>query len=333
MKKKLAILLTALLGLALLVAGAEIVVRFATKLARRLHVPPIVIGLTVLSIGTSMPELGVGITGMQSHLGNLVFANIVGTNVVNILLIFGLSALIRPIAIHKVTMRLELPAIIATSVLLVLLTLGGSLAAWQGAILLAAGIAFLCWVVITARHRSERQPDDPQLLAEIEEVDHSPLRPGRCWLLVDILLTVAGLAVIKLGADWFLDGAVGIASDLGISDTMIGLTVVAIGTSAPELFTTVVATVRGKRDLAIGDLLGSSVLNLTVILGGSSLFLGRQVLELDRRLLTVNLPIMAAVAVILLPIFLTGRRVTRTEGGLMVAGYAAYLTFLISTAT
>lgn len=312
------------LGLAMLVGGAEVVVRFGTQLARRLHVSPIVIGLTVVSIGTSAPELAVGIDGMVKGQGNLVLGNIVGTNIVNLFLILGLSALIRSIAMRRSTLKLDLPAMIAASLLLWVLTLDGHLSTWDGVVLLVPGVLYMWGVVATARARKVVPSDAP-------DEDEAPPRPGWRFALLDLGLLAAGIVVIVVGADRLVSGAVAIATALGVSDTIIGLTVVAIGTSAPELVTTITATVRNQRGIAIGNLLGSSTLNLTLILGVSLLF-GPEAVAVDRSLVTVDLPVMVAVALLCIPIFTVGRKITRWEGGLMVASYLGYLAYLIASA-
>jgi cation:H+ antiporter len=314
------------LGLVALVGGAEVVVRFGTQLARRLHVSPIIIGLTVVSLGTSAPELAVGIGGMSRGQGNLVLGNIVGTNIVNLLLILGLSALIRSIAIQRSTLRLDLPAMVVASVLLLLLTLDGRLSTRDGLVLLVPGVLYMWRVIATARSRPV-VPSGTDVPVEDEEAP----RPGRRFVARDLALLVGGIAVIVLGADWLVSGAVDIASALGVSDAVIGLTVVAIGTSAPELATTVMATIRNQRAIAIGNLLGSSTLNLTLILG-VSLFFGPQAVAVDRSLVTVDLPVMVAVALLCIPVFAVGRKISRWEGGFMVAAYLGYLISLVASA-
>ncbi|MCL2848713.1 MAG: calcium/sodium antiporter [Micrococcales bacterium] len=310
-------------GLVMLVGGAEVVVRQGAQLARRLHVSPIIIGLTVVSIGTSVPELAVGINAMANEQGNLVLGNIVGTNIVNLLLILGLAAVIRSVALRRSTIKIDLPAMVGASVLLLVLTLDGELSTRDGVILLVPGVLYMWMVVATAKLRTPRGED-----AVDEE---PPPRPGWRFAVRELALLAAGIGVIVVGADRLVSGAVDIASALGVSDTIIGLTIVAIGTSAPELVTTIMATIRNQRGIAIGNLLGSSTLNLTLILGVSLLF-GPQAVAVDESFIRVDLPIMVAVALVCIPIFTTGRRISRPEGGLMVAAYMAYLTFIIISA-
>ena len=350
-----------IVGLAALIIGAEVLVRFGTLLARRLHISPIIIGLTIVSIGTSAPELAVGIDGVRRGAASLVLGNIIGTNVVNIMLILGLSAAIRPILIRDRTMRLDLPFMIVSAILLWALSADGYLSMVDGMILLAVAIIYMTVIVVTARHGG---PDNSEYLEMLEHGIAPPAAVAaagsssvssdddggataggpaaaddgdgplpRDWKLIvrDLFLLVASIAVVVVGADLMVNGAVEIAEFFGVSEMIIGLTIVAIGTSAPELATTLMATIRGKRSIAIGNLIGSSTLNLTFILGLSVLF-GNYRVPVDRALLQINLPVMVAASVLCLPIFLTGRRIRRLEGGFMVLGYLAYLTFLITTA-
>jgi len=298
-------------GLVALVVGAELLVRGAAALALRLGIPPIVVGLTVVSIGTSLPELAVGIDAARMGAGPLAVGNIAGTNVVNILLILGLSAAIAPIAIQRNTIRFELPMMAAAAVLLMVLSLDGQISRIDGAILLLLAIAFSIQVVRLGRR--EPPPAEDEL-------------PPLGNPVVELGLLIGGMVIVILGADWLVDGAVDAARTLGVSEAIIGLTIVAIGTSMPELVTTLISTFRGERDVAIGNLIGSSVYNIAFILGATSLVAP---LEVTRELIQIDLPVMVAVSLICIPVFMTGRRVSRTEGILFILAYAVYLGVLI----
>lgn len=293
-----------------------------------LGISPILVGLTVVSIGTSMPELAVGLRAAASGNGSLAVGNIAGTNIVNLLLILGLSALLRPLTLHLRTLRLDLPMMTAAALLLWLLAADGTLAASGGAVLTVAAILYTAVLIHSARRESRS--------VQAEFADEYARPPGavlaRGAILRDLALLLVGIVVVVIGADWLVGGAVGVAESFGVSDAFIGLTVVAIGTSAPELATTLVATVRGERDIAIGNLLGSSVYNILLILGLTVLGAGRP-LHLDPDLVRIDIPVMALVALVCIPIFLTGRRVSRLEGGAMVTAYVAYLTYLVIAQT
>jgi cation:H+ antiporter len=313
-----------LAGLAALVAGAEVMVRGGAKVASRFGISPIVIGLTVVSIGTSMPELAVGVVAAIEDNGALAVGNIAGTNVVNLLLVLGLSALLLPLALEMRTLRFELPVMAGAAILLWLLVIDGVLSRIDGVVLTVGAVVYTVAVVRTARRESR------YVTTEFTEAYPKTVAPDRTVLHIGMML--AGISIIVIGAERLVDAAVGMAREFGVSDALIGLTVVAIGTSAPELVTTIVSTLRGERDIAIGNLLGSSIYNILLILGITCLVPAHG-LALPTQLVRIDVPIMAAVAVACIPIFITGRRVSRVEGGAMVAAYLAFLAFVLATQT
>lgn len=318
-----------LTGLITLILGAEVLIRGGSRLAGRLGIPPIVIGLTVVSIGTSMPELAIGAVAATEGNASLAVGNIAGTNVVNLLLILGLSALIRPLSMRMRTLRFDLPMMSVAALLLWALAFHGTLTRLDGLILLLCAIAYTAVVVHTSRRESKEVAAEFSAEFADDESD-TARRSGALPLVGHISLLLGGMGIIVVGAEWLVDGAVGIARGFEVSDALIGLTIVAIGTSAPELMTTVVSTVRGDRDIALGNLLGSGVYNIALVLGITCL-VPRQALQLEPALVRIDIPIMVAATLLCVPIFMTGRRVTRAEGGAMVAAYLAYLAFLLTT--
>ena len=316
-----------LAGLGALIVGAEVMVRGSARAASRLGISPIVVGLTVVSIGTSMPELAVGVVAASEGSGALAVGNIAGTNVVNMLFVLGLSALILPLAIEMRTLRFELPVMAGAAILLWVLAANGVLSRIDGLILVIGAIAYTFAVILASRR--ERQ----EAVAEFaESYPPDATRTSGHRTLLHIGMMLAGIAVVVLGAEWLVDAAVGMAREFGVSDALIGLTVVAIGTSAPELVTTVVSTLRGERDIAVGNLLGSSIYNILLILGVTCLVPAHG-LELTPALVRIDIPIMVGVTLACIPIFISGRRVGRFEGGAMVGAYVAYLVFLLATQT
>lgn len=313
-------------GLALLVAGAELIVRGGSDVATRLGISPLIIGLTIVSIGTSTPELAIGIEAALRGEGELAVGNIVGTNMVNILLILGLSALIRPLAIRSQTIRMDLPMIIVASLMLAGAARDGALSRAEGVLLTVSALAYTVLLLWVARRESRQLKE---AFARELEGQSPPAAPN---MLRSFVLLLVGIAVVVLGADWLVDGAVVLARLWGVSDAFIGLTVIAIGTSAPELVTTVVSTIRNTRDIAIGNLLGSSVYNILFILGITCLFPAAGI-PVGPALIRTDIPLMTGVALLCVPVFVTGREVTRLEGALFVAAYAAYLAYLIATRT
>jgi len=320
-----------LLGLSLLVGGGELVVDHGVRVAKYFHVSPLIIGLTIVAIGTSLPELAVGIDGVRKGAADIVLGNMAGTNVVNVLLILGLSALIRPLAVPRGVIKRDLPMMTVSSLAFLFLAWNGFMTRWEGAILLAGGLAYTLFTIITAKRgpRSKVAIDetstDPNFAAHHKE--EVAERVSKRTAIFSGIFLLIGLAAIIYGADQMLKGAVAIAHDLGVSETLIGLTVVAIGTSAPELVTTIIATIRDERSLAFGNLVGSSTLNLTIILGTSLLFAPQ--VSVDPKLTRFSIPFMVAVAVACIPVFITGRRISRLEGGIFVAAYLGYLAYTI----
>ncbi|QNG20558.1 calcium/sodium antiporter [Rhodococcus triatomae] len=310
--------LAVVFGLVALIGGAELLTRGGSRLAAALGISPMIIGLTIVSIGTSTPELAVGIDAALNDHAGLAVGNIVGTNLVNLLLILGASALIRAIALDTQTLRLDLPVMTAAALLLWVMSLDGVLTALEGALLVAAGLVYTVVVVRASRRES----------AAVREEYALEYRPERRRVALDLGLLLAGLVVIVLGAELLVDGAVDIARALDVSDVVIGLTVVAIGTSAPELVTTLVSTLRGNRDIALGNLLGSSIYNIVFILG-VTLMVAPGGVAVPDDVLYIHLPLMAAVALVCVPTFLTGRRISRVEGGMFVVAYCVYLTLLL----
>ncbi len=313
------------LGLVLLIFGAELIVRYGARLARRLGVSPIMIGLTVVSIGTSAPELAVGIDAARSGEGSLALGNIAGTNIVNLLLILGLSAAIRTIPMALQTLRLDLPMIAAVSLALLVFSVDGTIQAWEGAVLVAVAIGYTLALIRWARRESA------DVLAEFASEYNGAARQAGVWSVTfAAAMLLVGLAIIILGAQWLVEGAVDLAESMGVSSSFIGLTIVAIGTSAPELATAVLSTIRGERDIAIGNLIGSSTYNLTLILGVTVL---AAPIVLEPTLVLIDIPVMIAATFFCGALMMSGRRLTRAEGGLMVIAYAGYLSYLLAVRT
>lgn len=321
-------------GLLALIVGAELIVRGASRLAVLLRINPLLIGLTIVSIGTSMPELAVGITAGLQGSGPLAVANIAGTNLVNILFILGLSAMIRPLALHLQVLNLDLPMMIVAAAALAGLASDGVLTPLEGALMVGASAIYTLAVVRSSRAESDYVKggfEDMCGDSFIESCGPKALPPERKELLAKakyVAMLIAGMAITVIGADWLVDGATGVARMIDIPEAIIGLSIVAIGTSAPELFTTIVATLRDERDVAIGNLLGSSIYNILLVLGLASMAAPTG-LAVTRQLQLFDIPLMTLVALACVPVFLTGRRISRLEGGLGVAAYLIYLIWLV----
>lgn len=309
------------LGLVLLVGGADVMVRGGSRLAARLGISPLVIGLTVVAIGTSAPELVIGIDAVLRDSSALAVGNVVGTNLVNLLLILGISAAIRPVVVESRTIRFDLPWIGVAATALFVMALDGELVRWEGVLLVTGAVLYTVIVIRTGRREGAGVTQELVL----PDLDVSDRRSGP---LRDLLLLVVGIAVIVVGGDLLVDGAIEAARALGVGEALIGLTVIAIGTSAPELVTVIVSTLRGDRSIAVGNLLGSSVYNILIILG-VTMVVSPDGMEVPDAVRQVDLVLMTVVALACIPIFRRGHRLSRTEGTLFVASYLVYLGYLL----
>jgi cation:H+ antiporter len=311
-------------GLISLVAGAELLVRGASRIASSLGISPLVVGLTVVAFGTSSPELAVSAGAAWSGQGDIAVGNAVGSNIFNVLFILGLSALIAPLAVAQQLVRLDVPLMIGCSALLLLLAADGSIDWLEGALLFAGIIAYTVFLVWQARR--ERNPD---VVAEYAEA--YPVSGQKQWAR-NISLIVAGLALLVVGAQWLVEAAVTFARYFGVSELVIGLTVVAAGTSLPEVAASVVAAVKGERDIAVGNVVGSNIYNILAVLGAAALAAPGG-LSVAPAVLNFDLLVMIAACAACLPIFFTGYRVDRWEGAVFLGYYAAYTAYVILDAT
>ena len=314
-----------LIGLVVIILGAELVLRTSTRIANFLGIKPIIIGLTVVSIGTSMPELAVGITAAAEGKGALAIGNIAGTNIMNILFILGLSAAIRALPLHAMSIKLDLPVMIGAAIALTAMAWDGVLQAYEGILLLLAAVVYTVVLIRFSRMESDSIKKEYE-----EEYEHKRIAPVKTtWLWVwNIILLGGGIYLTIIGAEWLVSGAVTIASSLGVSDAIIGLTIVAVGTSAPELVTTVIATIKNDRDVAVGNLIGSSITNILVILGITCI-LAPGGIDVSKDILWFDLPLAALVAIICYPVFRSDKQISRTEGAVFVSLYLIYFTSLI----
>ncbi|MGA1195216.1 MAG: calcium/sodium antiporter [Candidatus Latescibacterota bacterium] len=307
-------------GLGALVWGAETLVKHASALSLKMGISPLIIGLTIVAFGTGAPELAVGVYAAWMGQDDLLMGNIVGSNIANILLVLGLGALLAPIAVNRQVIKLDAPVMIGASLLLVGLTFDGFLGLSDGLFLLVGCALYLLFLLKT------QQTDTTDLT--------SPSPDGtlhKTGLLRHIVWVVAGLALIILGSQWLTNSAVLIASALGVSETFIGLTIVAVGTSLPEIATTIIAMMRGERDLAVGNVVGSCTFNILAVLGISSL-VAPDGIDVSATTLNTDLPIMLVATLGCLPLFFTHHYLSRWEGGLFLGYYGLYTLYLILNA-
>jgi cation:H+ antiporter len=312
-----------ILGLLLLILGAEALVRGASRMALQWGISPLVIGLTVVSIGTGSPEIAVGLQAALSGQTDLAMGNVVGSNIFNVLAVLGFSALFAPLVISRQLIRSDVPIMIAASLLVLTLGWDGAISRLDGALLLVLLVAYMLWLL--RQSKSASQADQNLNLARATT--------GR-WFhrLQQPTLIAIGLLMLLVGANWLVSSAVTFAQALGVSETVIGLTIVAAGTSLPELVTSVLAALRGEREIAVGNAIGSNIFNLLGVMGLSALF-APVGLPVSPEVRAFDLPVMLAVAVACLPVFINGYRIARWEGALFVGYYISYTVFLVLTAT
>jgi cation:H+ antiporter len=304
-------------GLALLLIGGEWLVRGASRLAVALGVPRLIIGLTLVAFGTSAPELAVSALASYRGQANIAVGNVVGSNIVNVLLILGLSALAAPLSVNSRLIRTEVPIMIAVAVLFYLLGRDGGLTRGDGLILVALLGAYLLWMARAAR------TDAPDIVAS----DIADASRGARFYLKCIALVVGGLVGLGVGSEWLIKGAVALARALGASDLLIGLTLVAVGTSLPEMATSIIASVRGEREISVGNVVGSNIFNILSVLGISALAAPKGLIVASA-VIHFDALVMIAVSVACFPVFFSDFQIKRWEGGLFVAYYVFYVTYL-----
>ncbi|MDX1653655.1 MAG: calcium/sodium antiporter [Candidatus Competibacteraceae bacterium] len=316
-----------LAGFVLLVLGAEWLVRSASRLAQAAGISPLVVGLTVVAFGTSAPELAVSVQSALSGSADIALGNVVGSNIFNVLFILGLSALISPLVVSLSLIRRDVPLMVGVSVLLYLLALNGIIGRLEGALLFAGIVAYTLYAVIEGRRES------PGAESQNGNQNGEAQGPtGMAFVLRNLVLLVLGLGLLVIGAGWLVEGAVAVARLLGLSELVIGLTLVAGGTSLPEVAASVIAALRGQRDIAVGNVVGSNLFNILGVLGITAL-IAPQGVPVSLPALSFDIPVMIAVAVACLPIFFTGQRIDRWEGLLFLFYYVAYTAYLILLST
>lgn len=309
------VLLFLILGLITLFIGAEGLIRGSSALALKIGITPLVVGLTVVAFGTSTPELVVSIKAAIIGNSSISLGNVIGSNIANIALILGIAALIRPLNVHANVIRREIPIMIGLSILLIILLIDGELGFIDGLIFVFGIITYNIINVVMARKEKN---------TEVEKEFSEGLKT-RLGVTVSIIFIVGGLGLMILGANYFVKSAIEIAKSIGVSDAIIGLTIVAIGTSLPELITSIVAAYKNESDIAIGNVVGSNIFNILGILGITALVISLS----SEGISYVDFGVMLLTAIILLPLSKTGFRISRLEGGLLLTGYLVYIYYLL----
>lgn len=334
-------------GLLLLVAGAEWLVRGASALAIACRVSPLVIGLTVVAYGTSAPELAVSVLSGYSGRADVALGNVVGSNVFNVLFILGVSALIVPLAVAQRVVRLDVPLMITVSAAVLGAGWDGNIARWEGAIFCLALVGYTLWCVwesrgespeIVAEYAHALSPDEAHVAepAGVERTQAPQAQAGAApgthaatgsWVRSGVLVLV-GLGALVLGSNWLVAASVELARWMDVSELLIGLTIIAAGTSLPEVATSVTAALRGERDIAVGNVIGSNIFNILGVLGLAAVVAPAGI-PVAAPALAFDIPVMLAVAAACLPVFFTGNLIARWEGGLFLGYYGAYTACLV----
>jgi cation:H+ antiporter len=316
-----------LAGLAALVVGAELLVRGASKLALSFGISPLVVGLTIVAFGTSSPEVAVSVGAALDGKTDIAIGNVVGSNIFNVLFILGISALITPLVVNIQLIRQEVPIMLGASLLLLAVGLDGRIGLVDGLLFCVLLVAYTVFLVLQSKRQTQAAQD--------EFAAHAKPVAATSWdarLPVQLALIAAGLVLLVLGSEWLVDAAIQFAKALGVSDLVIGLTIVAAGTSMPEVATSVMAALKGERDIAVGNVVGSNTFNILGCLGISALAAGSGGLAVPAAVLNFDIWVMLAVALACLPVFISGREIARWEGGIFLAYYAAYVVYLVLAA-
>jgi cation:H+ antiporter len=304
----------------MLIGGAELLVRGASQIAVAAGISPLVVGLTIVAYGTSAPELAVSVQSSLAGQANIALGNVIGSNIANILLILGLSALITPLAVSSQLIRFDVPLMIGASLMLPVVAFDGSIGRGDGILLFTCALVYTVWLIRQSRKETKQAVREEDLAPPI------PTTVG-AWVLRGVFI-VGGLGMLILGSRWLVNGAVAFARLFQLSEMVIGLTIVAVGTSLPEIATSIIASLRGQRDIAVGNVVGSNIFNILSVLGLTSIVAPNGIPVISA-VFAFDFPVMIGVAIACLPIFFTGSVIARWEGGVFLAYYIAYLAYLV----
>ncbi len=307
-----------LVGFVLLIKGADFFVEGASSVAKALKVPSIIIGLTIVAMGTSLPELAVSVTASLSNNNELAVSNVVGSNLFNLMVVLGVSAFMNPIIVGKDTIKKDYPFSVGCAILLLFLGIVGmELGTSDGVVLLVIFIGFILYQVLSALQARKTNNFENEVLEEVDEIKEVPI-----WL--SLIFIVGGATAIKFGGDFVVDSAVAIATAAGLSQTLIGLTIVALGTSLPELVTSVVAAKKGELDMAVGNVVGSNVFNILMILGVAAALSPISFLQEN----IIDIIILLVFSLITWVMCWTKGKLGKKEGFFMVALYVGYVVYI-----
>ncbi|WP_353572415.1 calcium/sodium antiporter [Candidatus Albibeggiatoa sp. nov. BB20] len=315
-----------LLGFVFLVVGADTLVKGASEFATSVGISPLVVGLTIIAFGTSAPELAVSVQSAYAGQPDLTLGNVVGSNILNILMVLGIAAVIAPLTVNTKLVKVDVPLMIAVSILLYVLSMDLMISRLDGIILFAIVAIYTTYLIVQSRRDNSVIAE-----AELEELEELQKDSQESSVWVKVAYILVGLVLLVVGANWLVKGAVEIAHLFGLSELIIGLTIIAIGTSLPELAATIAASIRGEKDMIIGGAIGSNLFNISMVLGLSSIIAPNGI-AVSPTALSVDMLIMIAVAILCLPTFFSGKQLDRWEGVLFLAYYVAYTIYLLLSA-
>ncbi|MBI4675735.1 MAG: calcium/sodium antiporter [Chloroflexi bacterium] len=313
------------LGLALLVVGADLLIRGASRLALALGISPLVVGLTVVAYSTSAPELAVSVSSATAGQPDLAIGNVIGSNIFNVLFILGIASLLVPLVVARQLIRLDVPVMLAASIGLYVLGVDGNISRGDGIMLCASMLMYTGWMLYSSRRESRAMQTDAAAAGELK-------RATAREYIRNLALLGIGVGALVLGAQWLVESATGFARAFGVSDLVIGLTIVAVGTSLPEVAASVVASLRRERDIAVGNAIGSNISNILLVLALTAV-VAPNGLPVPASALQFDLPVMIGAALACVPIFFTGKLIARWEGALFLMLYVLFTIYVFLSAT
>ncbi|MBD2654191.1 calcium/sodium antiporter [Synechocystis sp. FACHB-383] len=315
------------IGLTVLVVGAEVLVKGASRIALMVGLSPLIIGLTIVAYGTSMPEMVVSLQSALAGQADIALGNVVGSNIFNVLLILGICSIVTPLVVDQQLIRLDVPILIGVSGLAMMFGLDGLISRVDGAIFATGSILYTGFLI-----RQSKKEHNPAVEEEyLQEFGGTVPKTGK-QIALQVAYILGGICLLVFGSRLLVSSSVAIAKTFGISELVIGLTLVSAGTSLPELATSVVASYRGERDIAVGNVIGSNIFNILAVLGFSAL-ISPEGIRVSTEAIRFDLPVMCAVALVCLPVFISGRLISRWEGCLFLAYYIAYTAYIVLGAT
>lgn len=306
-----------ILGLVTLIVAGEVLVKGAVSLAYRFHISTLVVGMTIVSFGTSAPELLVSVKAVLGNHPDIALGNVVGSNIANLALVMGLTALVYPILVDRNTIRFDWPMMMVSTILLFALIYDGWLVFWEGFLMVSLLVGFSYFLIWKSRKDNKAAIKDDKEEQE-EEIKSSVIK--------DVAFIIVGCAGLAFGADWLVEGAVEVAKSFGVSDLVISVTIIAFGTSAPELITSLVAAMKKHSDISVGNLIGSNIFNILAILGITSMVSD---VEVSKEIINFDIIWVGAISFSILPFMLNKRKITRFEGALLFLAYISYILVLL----